>query len=217
MRKYIAIAIAAAAAVVEGLLAHCSGSIAGVETTNGVTVVAHASSISVSSPAFSEVSLCNSAYIPFIDSGLALATSVGASGKYTFEGLKPGNYSVSIRDRDRARATIFQELMVGPESRDSLRSGTLQPMGSLAGIVTSTAQPGTEILLCLIGTEYYELLAGPGRFTFPSLPAGTYELQASILSTSDTMAVIIIISNSNRKTVTIAPDSMTIADTLSVP
>ena len=217
MKKHIAIAIAAALTVIEGFLMHCSGPMAGIETTNGVTVVARTSSISVTSPAFAQVALCNSAYIPFIDSGLALATSVGASGKYSFEGLEPGNYSISISDRDRVKATIFQELTVGPVSSNSVRSGTLQPMGSLAGTVTSAAEPGTEILLYLIGTEYYVMLPGPGRFIFPSLPAGTYELQASILATSDTAAVIIIISNSNRKTVTVAPNNETNTDTLSVP
>jgi hypothetical protein len=216
MRKYIAITIAAAT-MVEALLIHCSGPIAGIETTNGVTVLAGASSISITSPAFAQISLCNSAYIPFIDSGLALATSIGSSGKYTFKGLEPGNYSIGISDQNRTKATIFQELTVGPESRDSMHSGTLQSMGSLAGTVISIAQPGTEVLLYLIGTEYYVVLPGPGRFTFPALPDGVYELQASILATSDTLAVVVIISNSNRKTVKIAPDSMTIADTLRVP
>ena len=89
-------------------------------------------------------------------------------------------------------------------------------MGSLEGMVTSAARPGDEIFLYLIGTEYYVVLQRPGQYAFPSLPAGVYELQASILS-SDTTAVMTIISNSNRKTVTIAPDSRTIADTLGVP
>ena len=118
MRKHIVTVLAASVAIVEGLLMHCSGPLAGIETTNGVTVVAKASSISVTTPAFAEVSLCNSWYVPFIDSGLALATSVGASGTYTFKDIQPGNYSISISDRDREKATIFQELTVGPASPD---------------------------------------------------------------------------------------------------
>jgi hypothetical protein len=204
-------------AVIGGILMHCSGPVAGIETTNGVTVVARASSISGTSQPFADVSLCNSAYIPFIDSGLALATSVGASGEFNFEGLEPGNYSITICDRDRAHATIFQDLTVGPVVPDSERSGTLENTGSLTGIVTSIAQPGTEVLLSLIGTEYYVLLPGPGRFIFPSLPAGAYELQASLLSESDTAATIVIISNSNRKNVLVLPNSETKTDTLGVP
>ncbi len=163
-------------------LVACSSAVAGIETTNGATVVASSSSISGQAPVRSQVWVCDSAYIPIVDSGFARAVSVDDSGRFTIGNLPPGAYTVIVKTQNHDSGALFQGVRVG--SNDTAMRRLLEPTGSIEGTVVSASSSNAGVLVFLVGTEYYQILPRAGSFDFGSVPAGTYELQACALALS---------------------------------
>lgn len=191
----------------------CSINTAGIETTNGATVIASASSISGTAPPHAQISVFDTGYIPAIDSGLALTTSANDSGCFTFEGLAPDLYTVIVEMPDSGQAALFSNILVGPFIADSAHRKILGPTGSISGTVAS-ADSSAGILLYLPGTGYYRILSNPGPFSFEGIPAGTYRLQACALTGYQHYAVPTIATNRNQIIVEVLSNKETTAGTL---
>ena len=156
----------------------CTMPNAGVETTNGVTIVASANKIEGITPPFSGVYLFNRDYIPFIDSGTGLGTTTGSEGGFRFTIEPTASYNIAVVSADARTSALFSV------SR-SYTSDDNVPLLRPAAITGSvSAAINGPILVILKGTGYYHLLSSPQTFTFESVPSGTHNLQVFVLATA---------------------------------
>jgi hypothetical protein len=167
--------------MVVGLLCTgCSPKLAGVETTNGCTVVATATSVEGTAPPLSRVFLFGERYIPFIDSGLGIGTAADADGACRFS-APPGAYNVFIIG-PTGEAAGFAVATPAAGANQVLRNGMLQRVGAVSGAVS--AADSDTLLVFLSGMCHYQLLCAGRSFSLKSVPAGTYELVIARLTGS---------------------------------
>jgi hypothetical protein len=195
----------------------CTNNSAGIETTNGATVVATASSITGTVPAYSQVTLIDTSFVPLVYQGRAFATSAGITGVIDFLDLVPGVYTVIVETPDGRNAAAFQDISIGSSTSITTLQKNLEPTGTLSGIVATATPSSAGILLYLVGTDYYLALPGPGPFTFESIAPGDYDLNGVGLADGSLLTTPTILSNSAKKTVKVIPGAKTVTGTLSLP
>jgi hypothetical protein len=195
----------------------CVNTSAGIETTNGATVVASASSITGTVPPYARVALFDTAFIPVVYRGQGLTSNVDKTGIIEFNDLAPSIYTVIVEMPENQKAAAFQGIAVGPSAADSTMHKILEATGTLTGTVTAANDSGTGLLLYLVGTGYYLVLPGPGPFTFESIAPGNYELQAVGLTAGGLNATPIILTSGARKMVTVNAGRETAVETLALP
>jgi uncharacterized protein (DUF2141 family) len=199
-----------AAAVLVMALMRCTG----IETTNGVTVIASSSSISGSVPPHASVSLFDTAYIPFIGRGISRAVTVGETGDFVFDGLLPGSYNVIVSTPDERDAALVPRIAIEASVVDSQYRATLEPVGSVHGSITNVPDTIAEVLIYLEGTGYYARMPGTGTFTINQVSAGTYSLRISEYSFSDTIMDRNGILSRETIAVNVSPDGIADAGTI---
>ncbi len=160
------------------LTARCSTQIAGVETTNGCTVVATAGAIEGIAPPLSRAFLCNAGYIPYIDSGIGIGTAADGKGAFQFS-APPGNYTIFIIGPTGEAAGIA---ITSPDSAGagavSKQQQLLYP-GAVSGTVSNTT-PDT-LLVFLAGMCHYQVVFTTAAFYLQNVPEGTYILKIARL------------------------------------
>ena len=199
-----------AAAVLVMALIRCTG----IETTNGVTVIASSSSISGSVPPFASVSLFDTAYIPFIGRGISRAVSASETGDFVFDGLLPGTYNVIVSTPDGRDAALVPRIAIEASVIDSQYRAMLEPVGSVNGAITNVPDTVAEVLIYLEGTGYYARMPGTGTYTINQVPAGNYSLRTSVSSYRDTLDYRNGIPSREILVVTVSPDSLSDAGTI---
>ncbi|MBD3420101.1 MAG: hypothetical protein GF398_08300 [Chitinivibrionales bacterium] len=205
------------AAVTLTLLVRCSGQVAGIETTNGATVAARASSIEGAAPPGARISVFDSAYIPLTDSGFGYATSAGARGEFSFENCVPGVYRVIIDSRDMNAAVAFQRVVVGASRGDSVYQARLGPTGAITGNVTmDSLWSGERILLYCVASAYYVVCSQPGPFALESVAPGTYEVRACLLAPGGATISPVITRRQSGRTVDVRPGQAVAAGNVSI-
>ncbi len=198
------------------LLLNCGEETAGIETTNGdVTIAAAEGTISGTAPALAKIAIFEINYVPVVDSGLALTTTVSRSGEYGFEHLPSGTYTLIAENAEGTKAVMFNDIELGQSSVSQDKS--MKPMGAVKGIVVSDKPAPEGIFVFLVGTGYSQVLPGPGPFLFESLPPGQYKVQASLLSASDESVSPIIMTETTGVVVDVGAGAESKADTLVVP
>ena len=175
MRPLRLMAVLMAMACGAALLLRCTG----IETTNGITVVASSSSISGNVPPHASVSLFNTAYIPFIDRGISHTVTADESGNFAFDGLVPGKYNVIVTTPDERDAALVPCVKIDTSVIDSQYRAILEPVGSVSGSITNVPDSIAEVLIFLEGTGYYTRIPGAGAFTIDQVSAGSYNLHVS--------------------------------------
>jgi hypothetical protein len=215
MKRLIHIVLIVAAVMIPSI--HCVNTSAGIETTNGATVVASASSITGTVPPYARVALFDTAFIPMVYRGQGLTSTVDKTGIVEFTDLVPGVYTVIVETNDGRTAAAFQGIAVGPSASDVTIHKMLEPTGTLAGTVTAANDAGAGLLVYLVGTGYYLALPGPGAFTFESIAPGNYELQAVGLSADGVYVTPTILSSGVSKMVTVNAGRETAVETLALP
>jgi hypothetical protein len=163
----------------------CSSSVSGVETTNGITVVATTKTIEGTAPPYSQVYLFDTSYIPYIDIGTGFGTSVDLDGSFEFS-VSPGTYNILVITRDRSEAGILQKT-VSPDisGSDQPEKNTLKKTGSVSGSVAAASEE--TILVYLAGTSYYQIFTGSSSFAFHSVPSGKGLLRCAVISTEESV------------------------------
>jgi hypothetical protein len=165
---------------------HCTNQTSGVETTNGAVVYVHAESVDGVTPPHAIVYLFDKNYIPFIDSGLGIATVADENGKFSFKGLNIDTVSITMFSSDLLNAAYLD---VG--ASDGRFDTRLDGKGMLNGTVT--ASETDMVLIYIAGTSFYSLQRGSGPFVINSLPEGTYKVAAAVLKkATDTSGYVII-------------------------
>lgn len=177
--------------------------IAGVETTNGATVVMRDNSIEGSTPPFSSVYMFDTGYIPYIDRGLGIVLSSDDEGKFQLDGIGKNVLNVQVVDNVNKVSAHLSVDRRGVEYKSELKSS-----GSLQGTVECTRSG--RILVFIAGTGYYILLDQQGSFQFNSLPPGSYTVQAALLASSLNGVVPAPESFSVKVTAVIGSDKATI-------
>jgi hypothetical protein len=176
---------------------------AGVETTNGATVVMRDNSIEGSTPPFSTVYMFDTGYIPYIDRGLGIVLASDEDGKFQLNGIGQKTLNVQVVDNVNNISALVPVDRQGLEYKSGLkRSGTLQ------GTIECTRSG--RILVFVSGTGYYILLDKQGAFTIKSLSPGSYTVQAALLAPSLNGAAPAPVAFSEKITVVINSDKTTV-------
>ena len=160
-----------------------TGDIAGVETTNGYTVVATSEDVEGTASPYSSVFVCDTGYIPFVDSGFGRVTSVNESGTYRLK-AQPGRYNVMVISSDAGYAGFVQAAVSADPPPQEHRTDLLymKESGSLNAHVTSAT--GYNLLVYLAGTCFHRELQGTGSIGFSALAEGGYKLRVARISSS---------------------------------
>ncbi|HEX7511262.1 MAG TPA: hypothetical protein VF335_08180, partial [Chitinivibrionales bacterium] len=155
--------------------------LAGVETTNGCTVVATAKTIEGTVPPWSRVFVFDSSYIPYIDSGAGFGTAADNRGNFQFN-TPPGKYVIFVIGPAGDAAGI------AITSPDSGKTGSVskQQQLQLPGVVSGTVVTAASdtMLVFLEGMCQYQVLVTAGAFSLGSVPPGTYVLKVARISGS---------------------------------
>jgi hypothetical protein len=199
-----------AATVLVMTLMRCTG----IETTNGITVVASSSSISGIVPPHASVLLFDTAYIPFIGRGISRAVMASETGDFVFDGLLRGTYNVIVSTPDGRDAALVPRIAIEASVIDSQYRAMLEPVGSVNGAITNVPDTVAEVLIYLEGTGYYARMPGTGTYTINQVPAGSYSLRTSVSSYRDTLEGRNGIPSREILTVTVSPDSVADAGTI---
>jgi hypothetical protein len=158
------------------LLCTCTQSVSGVETTNGyATVIATSTTIEGTAPPLSQVYMCDTGYIPFIDFGIGFITSTDFDGNFRFT-RRPGSYHVSIFS---PQGTTAGTVIESSTDNTTAFQNSLERPGSISGSVTHTA--GDTLLVYLAGMSQYQLVTNGQSFSFTSIPGGNYRLRIIIV------------------------------------
>jgi hypothetical protein len=195
------------------VLARCTG----IETTNGVTVIASSSSISVDAPPYANISVFDTAYIPFIDRGTARKVTADETGNFAFSGLLPGAYTVIVAASDGREAVVFPEVEIEPGTRDLDYRAMLEPVGSLTGVVAEVPDTISNILIYFPGTGLYTQMSGAGAFSISAIPPGVYDLRIAGLMADTMVDKMVEIYRNGSVAVTVNPDSATNVGTVRFP
>ncbi len=160
------------------LIARCSTQVAGVETTNGCTVVASAAAIEGTVPPFSRVFVFDAGYIPYIDSGVGIGTAADEAGTFQFA-TAPGAYTVFVVGPTGEAAGIPIE---SPDSKNGTvsKNQVLHRPGAVSGIIAGA--PSDTFLIFLAGMCQYQLAPAARTFYLAGVPEGTYTLKIARLS-----------------------------------
>jgi hypothetical protein len=169
------------------LLHNCSTSVSGVETTNGyATVTATETTIEGTAPPLSQVYMCDTGYIPYIDSGIGFMTSADVTGDFQFT-RQAGRYTIAIisprSDAAGVTVTSFAEDNHSPQH-------LLELPGSVSGAVTGAVSD--TFLVYLAGMSHYQVISGGQVFSLRTVPAGRYRLRIIKLSGTNHTAVTIL-------------------------
>lgn len=176
----------------------CTNQTSGVETTNGAVVYVHAEGVDGVTPPHAIVYLFDKNYIPFIDSGLGIATVADEHGKFSFKGMSIDTVSVIMFSSDLMNAAYLDFGAAG--GRFDTR---LDGKGILNGTVA--ASDTDMILVYIAGTSFYSLQRGSGPFVINSLPEGTYKVTAAVLEKSAVSGSYVISKVSTPQSVAVAP------------
>lgn len=151
----------------------CGTSVSGVETTNGLSVTATTNAVSGKAPKKAQVYLCDTGYIPYINSGTGIQTASDMTGTFSFS-IQPGLYTVvAISESGNAAAvTIATQSTAGQSPVSTQR--TMENPGTITGAIAGAAD---TLLVYLAGTSYYQLLTEHRDFTITRIPPGDYLLR----------------------------------------
>jgi hypothetical protein len=161
------------------LIEQCSTQIAGVETTNGCTVVATATAVEGTAPPLSRVFIFDTSYIPYIDSGFGIGTAVDNEGAFQFN-IAPGSYHIFIIGPTGEAASIAIRSPNSADVGSVSKRQKLQHPGAISGIITNTVSD--TFLIFLAGMCHYQVLPATHTFSLLNVPAGTYSLKIVRLS-----------------------------------
>lgn len=188
----------------------CAQNTAGIETTNGATIVVNANKVDGTIPPFSSVYLCEKDYIPYIDSGLGVATAADMDGYFLLNKIHGDSFSIAIISNDKSLSALLNASSTGSSFK-----ALLSKPGALEGSVTTSHQGTVLIFLC--GTGYYILLDKPGPFMFKSLPAGKYRLYSAIVSEPISISKPFIKFSGSNLEIEITSGNMTTIPPLNIP
>jgi hypothetical protein len=184
-------------------LARCTG----IETTNGVTVIASSSAIHGSAPAHVTVAVFDTAYTPFINRGISRFAVTDESGDFAFNDMPRGSYNVIVASPDKLDAAIVPSIKIDSSVIDSRYRATLEPVGSVNGLITNVPDTIPEVLIYLEGTGYYIRMPGNGPFAIDAIAAGNYKLRISKYLFIETKIDSMDNSIRNSVTVTVSPSA----------
>jgi len=181
----------------------------GIETTNGATIFVHAERVEGTTLPYALVYLFDKEYIPFVDSGLGIATVADINGNFSFSGINIDTVSLTLISSDFKNAAYVKSGSAGVQYRAELNS-----LGVLKGSVV--ASDSGMILVFIQGTAYYKLLSGSGVFEIGYVPQGTYAISAAVLTKPNSTSAYTIKSISAVSVVTIESGEAT-SVSLTVP
>jgi|GEM_PF-1417691 len=158
----------------------CTNSVSGVETTNGVTVVATSGSIEGTAPPFANIYMFDTGYIPYINSGTGIATAADVNGSFRILAA-PGVYNVLALNPYYDEAGVISPAVISGASGNSSQTKRMQRVGSLRGSILNRGDDNSSTLVYLSGAGYYCVVNGSGMFSFNMVAPGSYRLCAALL------------------------------------
>jgi hypothetical protein len=193
------------------MIANCSAPVAGVETTNGATVVMSADHVEGTSPPFASVYIFDTSYIPFVDTGLGVATASDEDGFFSIQQIDAKVINVQIVDNSN-KNTGF----VAVDADGKLYKSELRHAGTLRGNVE---MPGTgKVMVFICGSDYYTFADENGAFSLKGVPPASYKVQAVLLSQTGSGTGQHIISSSAKILVMVNSDEVTVLnETINFP
>lgn len=193
------------------IIVDCINPAAGVETTNGATVVMREDRVEGTSPPFASVYLFDTSYIPYIDTGFGVATVADEDGFFSMQQISAKTLNVQVYDRKKQFTVLIAVGSDGETHRSELKSP-----GALSGSVEVSRAGKVMVYIC--GTGYYVLLNGSGEWSFKELPPASYNVQAVLLSTTAADGKPAILSSSVKVSVSVISDKVTrVADKMVIP
>ncbi len=171
----VRISVTVSFAIAVALFLHCSiGPVAGgnsSETTNGVTVVASAGSLSGETVPGAFVGLYARDYVAYLNLGFSDTMVAAANGEFAFGGLEPGYYNLLVMTADSQSAGLVAGVPVSTDSSFETGIDSLTAPGSIRGTVAG----GKSWAVAFIrGTPFTDLAKADGSFEMRGVPEGTY-------------------------------------------
>ncbi|MCX7726028.1 MAG: hypothetical protein N2053_04180 [Chitinispirillaceae bacterium] len=157
-------------------LFECVRNFSGVETTNGdgFTVVTTSGAIEGSAPPYAQVFVFDTGYIPYIDSGIGIATSANHQGYYRIVSFTT-NLRIFVVSSNRNSAGLAESHSFISEVSNNLNQYPLQQPGEVCGSVVYSGND--SLLVYLSGLCHYQLLLENKNFYFRTVPVGRHKLR----------------------------------------
>jgi hypothetical protein len=184
------------------IITDCINPTAGVETTNGATVVMRDDRVEGTSPPFASVYLFDTSYIPYIDTGLGVATVSDEKGLFSMQQIGAKTINVQVIDNKNRYAVL---IAIGSDGETY--QSELKPHGILTGTV-ETSRAG-KVIVYICGTGYYVLLDRSGEWSLNKLPPASCKIQALLLSTTAAGEKPVIVSSSKKVAVSVISGKVT--------
>ncbi len=200
--KNINLYIAFLSILISIMITECINPTAGVETTNGATVVMKDDRVDGTSPPYASIYLFDTSYIPYIDTGLGVVTVSDEVGLFSLRQISATAINLQVIDSRMHYTVLFTIGSNGETYRSELKLP-----GSLTGTVESSGAGKVLVFIC--GTGYYVLLNGSGEWNFKELPPASYKVQAVLLSTTVAGRKPVIVSSSDRISVKVVSAEVT--------
>lgn len=114
---------------------------------------------------------------PQANSGIAITATADSGGKFAFDQLPPGRYRLLARRAGDGKAALLSGLEVPSDTSAPIR-GTLEPTGSLAGIITDSLN-ALMAMVYVPGTPFFAVGDSLMRYSLAGMPAGSYPIVKS--------------------------------------
>jgi hypothetical protein len=176
------------------LLLRCSGNLlaGGVETTNGLTVVAAGLAVHGSAPIGSMVSLFPSSINPISKNSAAFIDSVliDSGGTFSFERIgDSGNYNVVAINAVTRRGAMVSSLHIRPDGRDSIVV-PFDTLGRISGFAVYVKNSDTLKLgfydVYLAGSNFFTQTDSAGFYKISDIPMGKYRVILTVKASTIT-------------------------------
>jgi hypothetical protein len=171
--------------VVSALLLGCSGNptmAGGVETTNGLTVIASGLIVSGSAPAGSMVSLFSDSYNPTQEYGKAFSDSASIDSERTFSFKQigdSGSYNVFAINPVTRKGAIVPSLRLRSGGHDSIFI-PFDTLGEISGVALHVVQSDTVAIglgdVFLAGSNFFTRTDLAGYYKMGNIPLGKYRV-----------------------------------------
>ncbi|MBN1308037.1 MAG: hypothetical protein JXA18_08985 [Chitinispirillaceae bacterium] len=167
------------------VLLYCSGGsgdlAGGVETTNGINVIASAGEIRGITVPDTRIIVSDTAHAPLKVSTKTFADTVyaGNDGKFVFTDVPTGVYNLLAQKSDFGGGCIIRDIEVDSSSTGPWRdSSRFVPLVELAVVTKIDTVPQHNSIVFIRGTAIMDTTGADGSCTLAGIPAGFYSIEA---------------------------------------
>lgn len=157
----------------------------GVETTNGISIIASNNVLKGVAPPGSQIILCDTSYIPNqLGSQLfADTTYANENGTFLMASVPSGIYNAVARNKDNDSGAIVRNIQIGKDSSSKFISSAMYGLlGTISGAyLLDSDTMMLSGLFYIKGTACYDSVDYDGLYNMDKIPPGVYTVEANLV------------------------------------